>query len=764
MCDRLQCLNHLAELGVSLALSLIMASRQRLIFNLNMAVFIGDGSNNTLPGTAENDVIFGLTGNDRLLGNQGNDFVFGGQGEDIVYGGQGNDGVFGDRGNDILYGDLGENTLTGGSGRDVFVIQSANTVATEQLITDFVDGEDVLGLSGLAFTNIRISSDGNSTLIQESITGQILARLPGINASQITQADFTQSLTPIPSSPTATTLVNGIASGDTDQTSTILWAGSTALGEVSFEYGTDASFNTILGMLSATVIDPNVPVKAGLAGLTPGTQYYYRVTDALGDRQIGQFRTPNSPGTREGLRFGVSGDLKGELAPFVSIGNADDRNLDFFVQMGDTIEADSESPALPGITQAKTLEQFRAKHNEVYSPRFDFNPWKDLRATTSVYATWDDHDVTNDFAGGATPADSPQKQNLFGTSSSGFVNKTSAFNSALQAFQDYFPLREDQFYGNTGDALTTNRRKLYRYNTFGSDAATFVLDVRSFRDAPLPFVSESASQEQLNQQLTDAFARDRTMLGAAQLEQFKADLLAAEQSGVTWKFVMSTVPMQHFGIPVMGERWEGYAAERADLLNFIEQNQIKNVVFITGDFHGSVVNNVTNQQGPGQPVTPTGVFDVMIGPVGIELTVPFLPEPFNQTFAAPFGPATVGFTPESLLEQQGKTQAQYLALGDNRAARDQFVREVVDFRTQGLLGYDPIGLEGSPINAQLLQGEYLATHTYGWSEFEIAPETGQLTVTTYGVPPYTQTDLLANPNAILTPPPEIVSQFQVTPV
>lgn len=746
-----------------------------------MAILIGDATNNALSGTFDNDLIIGLTGNDQLLGlggndtltgnqdrdflqgNQGNDLLFGGQGEDVVRGGQGNDLLSGDRGNDILYGDLGNNTLTGGAGRDLFVIQSANTTA-EQLITDFVDGEDNFGLDKLTFTEITITSEGNNTLIQQSATGRILARLPGVNPSQITQADFTTSLTPLPSSPEATTLVNGVASGDTNQTSTILWAGSTAVGPVTFEYSTDASFNTILGTLKATVIDPSVPVKAGLAGLTPGTPYYYRVTDAQGDTAIGQFRTPNPPGTRQGLRFGVSGDLKGELAPFVSLQNADERNLDFFVQMGDMIEADSESPALPGITQAKTLEQFRAKHNEVYSPRFGLNTWKDLRATTSIYATWDDHDVTNDFAGGATPADSPQKQNLFGSATTGFVNQTPAFHQALQAFQDYFPLREDQFYGNTGDARTTNRRKLYRSNTFGSDAATFVLDLRSFRDAPLPFVAENAPQERLNQQLTDAFAPNRTMLGAAQLAELKADLLAAEQSGITWKFIMSTVPMQHFGVAVMGERWEGYAAERADLLNFIEQNQIKNVVFITGDFHGSVVNNVTNQQGPGQPVTPTGVFDVMIGPVGIELTVPFLPAPFNQTFAAPFGPATVGFTPTSLLAQQGKTQAQYLALGDDRAAKDQFVREVLDFRTQGLLGYDPMGLEGSPINAQLLQGEYLATHTYGWSEFEIAPGTGQLTVTTYGVPPYTQAELLANPNPILTAQPEIVSQFQVTPL
>ncbi|MDJ1180465.1 hypothetical protein PJF56_16500 [Roseofilum sp. BLCC_M91] len=56
------------------------------------------------------------------------------------------------------------NTLIGGAGRDLFVIQSANTTA-EHLITDFVDSQDLLGLDGLTFTEITITSDGNSTLI-----------------------------------------------------------------------------------------------------------------------------------------------------------------------------------------------------------------------------------------------------------------------------------------------------------------------------------------------------------------------------------------------------------------------------------------------------------------------------------------------------------------------------------------------------------------------------------------------------------------------
>ncbi|MGF1512444.1 MAG: alkaline phosphatase D family protein [Elainellaceae cyanobacterium] len=555
------------------------------------------------------------------------------------------------------------------------------------------------------------------------------------------------------------TLPNGVASGDVTTDAAVLWTRSVIPGDVLFELSTDAAFSAIVAAQTETVDDPLVPIKTELVDLAPATQYFYRVTDRVGEMEAGQFRTAVSLSTYSGLRFGVSGDWQGELSPYPAIGNVPERDLDFFVQMGDTVEADSESAALPGVTQAQTLEEFRIKHAEIYAERFGVNNWAALRAATPVYATWDDHEITNDFAGGAAPADSPQEDQIFGDAEIGFVNDTPVFEDALTAFQDYKPLR-DLFYGETGDERTANEQQLYRFNTFGRDAATYTLDLRSFRDAPLPFISEAAPEEDIQAYLKSAFEPGRTLLGEAQLEQFKQDLLAAETAGITWKFVFSTVPIQNFGVPVAGERWEGYAAERAELLGFISENDIDNVVFVTGDFHGNVVNNVTYQAFFDGPQIPTDVVDVMIGPVGIQLTVPFLPEPFNETFAAPFGPATVAFTPPALLEAQGKSQAEYLSL-TGVDAQNQYVREIVDARLTPL-GFDPIGLEDSDIDATLLQGEYIAAHHYGWSEFAIDPATQALTVTTYGVEPYTEAALLADPDIALRVP-EVRSQFAIAP-
>lgn len=284
--------------------------------------------------------------------------------------------------------------------------------------------------------------------------------------------------------PGGSTLPNGVAAGDTTQTSTVLWTRSTAPGVVQFEYSTDRNFTNIIGVLTSEAIDPTLPVKVQINNLTSATQYFYRVTDAAGTSATGEFLTPAALGTRNGLRFGVGPDMMGQIAPFPSITNAPSRNLDFFMMLGDTVYADYPSPDLPVVRQPKTLTEFRTKYNEVYNERYGLNTWADLKASTPVYGVWDDHEITDDFVGGTTPARSPQREGVFGTGN-GFVNDTLVFEDALQAFQEYLPLR-NEFYGDTGDPSTAGEQKLYRYNTFGSDAAMFTLDLRSFRDASLP--------------------------------------------------------------------------------------------------------------------------------------------------------------------------------------------------------------------------------------------------------------------------------------
>ncbi|MDX2212814.1 MAG: phytase [Oculatellaceae cyanobacterium bins.114] len=555
-----------------------------------------------------------------------------------------------------------------------------------------------------------------------------------------------------PRNPVPSTLPNGVASGDTTQTSTVLWTRSTVLGRVTFEYSTDPNFRRIAGRRTATVTDPLNPVKVTLQGLTPGTDYYYRVTDAAGVSFSGDFTTSARLGTQTGFRFGVSGDWRGELAPYPAISNADDRDLELFVMHGDTIYSDYESPVLPGVDQARTLEEYRLKHSEVYGNRLGENTFAELRRTTSILATIDDHEVINDFAGGAPAASDPR----FGETS-GLVNDTQLYENGLQAFQDYNPVR-NEFYGATGDARTSGERRLYRYNTYGSDAATFILDARSFRDAELPGVANPTDPAQVGAFLAGSYNPSRTMLGRQQVADLKRDLLDAEADGVTWKFIMVPEPIQNLGIVGAGDRFEGYAAERTEILRFINENNISNVVFVAADIHGTLVNNLTYQESPLGSQIATNAFEISTGSVAFDA-------PFGQTvsqLAADLG----------LLSPAQKAFYDSLPIAPDADAlpndRDDFVQQLVNQQLSAF-GYDPLGLNNNlaiangRIDATLLQGDYVASHTYGWTEFDINPTTQKLIVTTYGIPAYSAADLAADPGAVLSRVPTIVSQFEVDP-
>jgi hypothetical protein len=471
------------------------------------------------------------------------------------------------------------------------------------------------------------------------------------------------------------------------------------------------------------------------------------------------------------LRFGASGDWQ-QPPPFPSLKNVPGRDLDFFIKLGDSIYADSETPALEGVFQARTLEDFRIKQAENLSSRFGSNVMALLNASTPILATIDDHEIVDNFAGGAMPGRSPDAPDvhpleppLF-TDDVNFVNETQVYKDAMQAFGEYHPIRSE-LWDTPNDVLMHGKPKFYRKATYGSDATVLILDARSFRDAPLPVITDPFDANEVEGFLAGTFAADRTMLGRAQMDCLKNDLLGSQQDGITWKFVVIPEPIQNFGIIGAEDRFEGYAAERTELLKFIHENIIENVVFIAGDFHGTIVNNLAYQEllvdasedavviesvpiNAFEVVTgPVAFFDALLGPSIVNLAAdagvlsPFLKGIYDRASVAP--------DTDSIVND-----------------KDDFLKSLINTQLESL-NYDPIGLNENHagaeglIDAELLEGDYLACHTYGWAEFEITAETQELLVTVYGVDAHSETDLLADPNAVISREPRVVSQFVVHP-
>jgi Ca2+-binding RTX toxin-like protein len=366
--------------------------------------------------------------------------------------------------------------------------------------------------------------------------------------------------------------------------------------------------------------------------------------------------------------------------------------------------------------------------------------------------TIDDHEVINDFAGGAPAANDPR----FGTTT-GLVNDTALYETGLTAFIEYNAI-EDRTYANTGtDPRTDGEKQLYRYSLQGKDAAVFVLDARSFRDQELAPAASLTDPAAIGNFLVAAADPTRTMLGAPQLAQLKADLLDAQAKGVLWKFIQLPEPIQNFGVLGAEDRYEGYAAERNELLKFIHTNNLTGVVFVAADIHGSVTNNLTYQEFPGGPQIATSAWEITTGSVAFDA-------PFGQTVGALAGALGLLTPPQSAFYNSLSIAPDAdSALND----KDDFIKSLINQQITPL-GYDPIGLNNNLaqanglIDATLVTGDYLVTHGYGWTRFDV-DTAGKLTVTTYTVPYYSVAEAAADPAAIAALTPTVAAQFTVNP-
>jgi len=94
--------------------------------------------------------------------------------------------------------------------------------------------------------------------------------------------------------------------------------------------------------------------------------------------------------------------------------------------------------------------------------------------------------------------------------------------------------------------------------------------------------------------------------------------------------------------------------------------------------------------------------------------------------------------------------------------KDDFIKFALNNSVLAPLGYNPLGLQGSTLNATLLKGDYAQYQKNTWAVFDINPTSLALTVTVYGADSIA-TLALTDPQAAKQMPISIVSQFRVMP-
>jgi len=366
----------------------------------------------------------------------------------------------------------------------------------------------------------------------------------------------------------------------------VIWSRSDRPAEMSVQYSTTESFRGTVRFVSGAraLASSDYTARTLLTDLPAGQRIFYRVTfrDPSDPRiasapVTGSFTTPPSADAPRDITLAWSADTCGQgwginrewggLRLYETMRKAEP---DLFIHVGDTIYADAPIPAqitlddgsiwrnvvTPAKSKvAETLDEFRGNYQynllDEHMRRFN--------ADVPQFVIWDDHEVMNNWYPSRSLAGDERYR----------VKDIAVLSArARQAFLEYNPLPIDP----------RSPRRIHRVLPYGPHVEIFGVDLRSYRSV------NSANRQPARSAAT-------AILGRTQLSWLKTRLAASRS---TWKVIACDMPV---GLIVGdGPRYEAIAngdheaplgreLEIADLLRFIRDRRVRNVVWITGDVH-----------------------------------------------------------------------------------------------------------------------------------------------------------------------------------
>jgi alkaline phosphatase D len=377
-----------------------------------------------------------------------------------------------------------------------------------------------------------------------------------------------------------------VQSGDVTSRSAIVWSKSDRLARLHVEWDTDPSFKSPRRVPGAVATsDSDFCVRADLRELPPGARVHYRVVFAPPDDPLAQSEPVagsfvTAPEGRADVLLAFGGDVAGqgwginlEWGGMKIFEQMRRLHPDVFLHCGDQIYADNPIPPeihLPDGTVwknvvtpekskvAETLAEFRGNfaYNLLDEHVRRFN------AEVSSIVEWDDHEVHNNWY----PAQILEDDRYTERSVRVLAER------ARRAMLEYNAVRPD----------ASDPGRIYRSFRRGPSVEVFMLDERSYR-------AENGEDREASP------GPGTAMLGPAQVAWLKERLAG---TSATWKILVSDQPlglevpdgMKH-GV-LMQDGWAngggpplGREHEIADLLRFLKQRRIRNVVVVTADVH-----------------------------------------------------------------------------------------------------------------------------------------------------------------------------------
>jgi alkaline phosphatase D len=387
---------------------------------------------------------------------------------------------------------------------------------------------------------------------------------------------------------------HGIASGVPSTKGITLWtrvSDITKSAKVSLEVATDKHFRHLVEEAKVKADSKqDFTVHAQVKGLDPATEYFYRFDTGNKSSKVGKFRTLPPSDSKTPIRIGFLSCQAYEAGYYnAQAGLAKEKDLDLVLFLGDYIyerhyydgPADrADTTGVNGDGNVQTLDEYREKYRLGQSD-------KNLQALHAAYpfvSVWDDHEVEDNYAG--DQQDSAQADPTL--ENNGTPRRVPFGERRKNGYKAFFeamprmPAKGDVIYGSM---------------QLGGLVELFFTDQRQYRD------QQPCEDVQL-QPCADDDNPARTMLGSTQKTWFKKALYGSKSSWKLWasELMLMSVdasPGQHAN----HDGWDGYGAERKEILEGFLGAGGDNLVALTGDIHTFFAGDLgTNGEATGQPV------------------------------------------------------------------------------------------------------------------------------------------------------------------
>jgi alkaline phosphatase D len=392
------------------------------------------------------------------------------------------------------------------------------------------------------------------------------------------------------------TFAHGVASGIPTPRGITLWTRVSELtrsSRLTLEVATDKRFRHVVKR-QQVVADANkdYTVHAAVGKLKPAHEYYYRFHTKHTNSRVGRFRTLPPADSNQPIKIGFYSCQSYEAGYFTAqAALAKEKDLDMVLMLGDYIyehhyydgpaeRADTTGANKDGDVQ--TLAEYREKYRFYQSDK----NLQNLHAAYPFVVIWDDHEVEDNYAG--TQPDSASTDPANTENNNSYPRRVPFGERRKNGYQAFFEAMP---------RLVPKGNRLYGSLKLGNMAELFLTDERQYRDL------QPCSDAQITP-CPDDLQPGRTFLGATQKGWLKSALPASKAK---WNLLASETMMMALdstpGNHANQDQWDGYSAEREEILTEFLNKKVDNLVVLSGDIHTFIAGDLyTNGETSGKPI------------------------------------------------------------------------------------------------------------------------------------------------------------------